>query len=102
MRHSYRFAHVLELCDMVSFTVRHVDQCDHRCDGCWRLSGMSSGNPFGDLVSAYIGPYEHLALTEALDVLATVAAWQSSALEAADAVRSRKWEQLALESVLEL
>lgn len=97
MQHSHRFAHVLRLCDMVTFTVRYVESCDHGCAGCWRVSGMASGTPFGDVVAAHVGPYQHCTLIEALDLVATVSAWQSSALETLNLVEARPWQQMTLE-----
>lgn len=95
MNQSPAFLHALEIADLVTFTVREVPVCDRGHVGCWRVTATAGADLHGKLRTAVSGPYLHLSLMEALDVVATVAAYHGSQLELLDAARNNA-AQLAL------
>lgn len=81
MNHSQRVLSTLDLADDVRLTAHCGDVCSRGHVGCWTVSCIVTGEPWGQPVIARQGPYEHLSLTQALDVIATIAAYLSSQLE---------------------
>lgn len=96
MNHSPKMLHALELADEVHFIARSVAVCDRGHVGCWRVTMVASADLGKQAMRVYEGPFLHMELTQALDVVATVAAHHGSALELIESARSDAGRQLSL------
>lgn len=91
------FLRAIEFATAVNFSISATPSCGVGHPACFNVVVVSSMDHAGSPLKKYLGPYRHLELQQALDVVAVLSAQYGSALELIDQRRALEEMQMTLD-----
>lgn len=91
------FSEAVDIADSVTFAVSQSLSCRKGHAPCWAVRVVARAELDGHHVQRWLGPYEHLTLDEALDVVGTIAVHESTRMELQRRIEDFKSRQMMLD-----